>query len=61
MTPNDPIVSEVREAREKHAAQFGFDLKAIFDDIKKNQLASKHRYVHYPPRLLRASLSELNR
>ncbi len=50
MTTNDPIVSEVRTARDKHAAQFGYDLKEIFQDIKKQQKASGRKYVQYPSR-----------
>ena len=33
----DPIVAEVREVREKLAAKFGFDVKAIFADLRKRQ------------------------
>jgi hypothetical protein len=31
----DPIVAEVRAAREAIAAQFGYDLKAICDDARR--------------------------
>jgi len=33
----DPIVAEVRETREKLAAKFGYDVKAIFADLRKRQ------------------------
>ena len=33
----DPIVAEVREIREKLAAKFGFDVKAIFADLRTRQ------------------------
>ena len=33
----DPIVAEVREIREKLAAKFDFDVKAIFADLRKRQ------------------------
>jgi hypothetical protein len=33
----DPIVAEVRGIREKLAAKFGFDVKAIFADLRKRQ------------------------
>ena len=33
----DPIVAEVREIREMLAAKFGFDVKAIFTDLRKRQ------------------------
>ena len=49
-TTSDPIVSEVRAARDKHAAQFGYDLKKIFRDIKARQETSGRDYVKYPSR-----------
>ena len=33
----DPIVEEVREAREEYAAGFGYDLDAIFEDLRIQQ------------------------
>ena len=51
MTTNDPIVSEVRAVRDKHAAQFGYNLKEIFRDIKKKQKASGRKYVQYLSRV----------
>ena len=50
MKMNDPIVPQVRTARDKHAAQFGYDLKEIFRDIKAQQQMSGRKYVRYPSR-----------
>lgn len=50
MTADDPIVAEVRATRDKHAAQFGYDLDAIFRDIREKQKASGREYVTFPPR-----------
>jgi len=33
----DPIVEEVRREREKLAAQFDFDVDAIFEDLRNRQ------------------------
>lgn len=41
----DPIVDEVRRARDAHAARFGYDLDAIFRDIKEQERASGLRFV----------------
>jgi len=41
----DPIVSEVRRARERLAARFGFDVKAIFDDLRNRQTMLGNRLV----------------
>lgn len=41
----DPIVDEVRRARDAHAARFGYDLDAIFRDIKEQERQSGLRFV----------------
>ena len=46
----DPIIAEVRAARDEHAARFGYDVKAIFRDIQARQSASGRTYVRYPAR-----------
>lgn len=46
----DPIVEEVRKIREEHAARFGFDLKAIYDDLKKTEKQSERNIVSLPPK-----------
>jgi len=33
----DPIVREVREARQKHAARFDYDLAAICRDLREQE------------------------
>ena len=47
---NDPIVEEVRTVRNEHAKKFNFDLNAIAADLKKQQKASKRKFVTLPPR-----------
>ena len=49
-TANDPIVAEVRAARDKHAARLGYDIKDIFRDLRARQAASGRKYVRYPSR-----------
>lgn len=34
---NDEVVDEVRAIREGHAAKFGYDLRAIYEDIKRSE------------------------
>ena len=48
--PNDPLVDEVRAARQKHAAQFSYDLNEIFRDIQAQQQSSGRKFVRYPAR-----------
>jgi hypothetical protein len=41
----DPIVEEVHRTREKLAAEFDFDVKAIFADLRKRQTSLGDRLV----------------
>jgi hypothetical protein len=41
----DPIVAEVHRIREKLAAQFNFDVEAIFADMQNRQVALGSRLV----------------
>ena len=51
---NDPIVDEIRQYRDAHAARFNYDLKAIYEDIKRREKERDERtgrkFVSYPPR-----------
>jgi hypothetical protein len=44
----DPIVAEVRAARDRHAAMFNYDIHRIIEDIQQRQRASGRRYVRFP-------------
>ena len=46
----DPIVEEVRNARQKHAADFNYDLKKIAEDLNRKQEQSKRKTISYPPK-----------
>lgn len=46
----DPIIEEVRAIRDEYAAQFSYDVGAIFRDIRIRQEISTRSYVNYPPR-----------
>ncbi len=45
----DPIVEEVRKVRDEHAAKFDYDLRRIFEDIKKLEEESVREHVSLPP------------
>ena len=47
---DDPIIAEVRAARDAHAARFGYDAAEIFGDIRAMQDASGSEYVRHPAR-----------
>ena len=47
MTWSDPIVDEVRRARDAYAARFNYDLRAIFRDLKEQEKRSGRQIVSY--------------
>ena len=51
---DDPIVEEVRRAREAYLRQFNYDLEAIFRDLraKEKEHAEKgtHKIISLPPK-----------
>ena len=46
----DPIVAEVRQVREAHAAQFNFDLRAIYSALKEQEEQSQREKVSFAPK-----------
>ncbi len=44
----DPIVEEVRRARDAHAKQFNYDLDAIREDLRNREKASGQPTVSLP-------------
>lgn len=47
---SDPIVDEIREIRERLAARFGFDVRAIAEDARQRDAAGDRKVVRLPPR-----------
>lgn len=45
----DEIVEEVRAAREAYAAQFDYDLKRMFEDLKKKEQEHPERLAKIKP------------
>lgn len=46
----DPIVEEVRAAREAYAKRFNYDLRAIYLDLKKQEKKSGQKMLSLSPR-----------
>lgn len=46
----DPIVEEVRRIRDAHAQQFGYDMQAIYEDLKRFEREHNLELVSFPPR-----------
>lgn len=47
---HDPIVDEVRRARDEYARQFDYDLEAILRDIQRRQSVHGDNLVRRAPR-----------
>jgi hypothetical protein len=57
---DDPIVQNVREIRDAYAAEFNYDLNALYEDIKKQEQANQkphHRLT--PKRIACFSVAEI--
>lgn len=46
----DPVVEEVRAAREAYAASFNYDLAAMVADLRRRQAQEGRRVVSRPPK-----------
>jgi hypothetical protein len=46
----DPIVEEVRKVRDAHAAQFNYDLRAIYQALKQEEAESGRKFVKLSPK-----------
>jgi hypothetical protein len=57
----DQIVDEVRRIREEHAARFGYDVDAIYADLKRMEKESKDPRVSFGPRRVAKAPSPLHR
>ncbi|MDD5139828.1 MAG: hypothetical protein PHY43_06150 [Verrucomicrobiales bacterium] len=44
-TWEDPIVAEVRKAKEHLAAKFNFDIEAMLRDVQKREKTSGHKLI----------------
>ena len=51
---NDPVVAEVRKAREEYARQFNYDLHAMCEDLRREQERSGGPVVSFPKKRVRA-------
>jgi hypothetical protein len=51
----DEIVEEVRKARHEHAAALGFDLRRIYEDLKRHEQSCGRQVVTLASRPARQS------
>ena len=54
----DPIVAEVRQAREAYAKQFNYDVYAMVRDLQERQQKSGHAVVALPPKRIESIESD---
>jgi hypothetical protein len=57
----DPIVEDVHRTREKLAAEYNFDVKAIFADLRKRQASLGGRLVPQKKRAEPTAKADLSR
>ena len=56
---DDPIVEEVRQARQQHATKFNFDLQAIYQDLKQQEASWNLLEAPFTPKQEPSSLEPL--
>lgn len=49
----DPIIAELRRTRNRIAAEFNYDVRALFAPYKQMERESGATYVHRGPKLVR--------
>lgn len=49
----DPIIEEVRRVREDYARRFNYDLRAIAEDLRKQEQQHRDRLVSFPAKRVR--------
>ncbi len=54
----DPIVAEVRAAREAFAAKHNYDIDAMFAALKARENEDGRKRVSFPPRRLKKARSK---
>lgn len=55
---DDPIVEEVRKARDEYAKKFGYDLDAICQDLQEKQQQPDRKIVSFPPKRPKTTASQ---
>jgi hypothetical protein len=53
----DPIIAEVRKARDAYARKFNYDIKAMCRDLKKRQARNVNKVISLPPKRIKAAES----
>jgi hypothetical protein len=54
---DDPIVAEVRKARDEYARRFDYDLDAICRDLQQRQAQSGRKVVSFPPKRPKSAIA----
>jgi len=44
----DPILEDIHKYREEYAKSFNYDLKAMFEDLRKKQMSRGRKVVKLP-------------
>ncbi len=50
---HDPIVDEIRRIRQAYAKRFGFEIRAMVDDLRRKEQDHPDRLVSFAPKPVR--------
>jgi hypothetical protein len=46
----DPLIQEIRRIKEANAAKYGFNIRAMVEDMRRREKLSGRKVVTIPPR-----------
>ena len=52
----DPIIAEVREARDAYARKFNYNIKAMCLDLIKRQCQQVNKVISLPPKRIKVNV-----
>lgn len=53
----DPIIEEIQKIRQEHASKFGYNLKMIYEDLKKLEAECGYEIVRLTPKIKTSTLT----
>ena len=56
----DEIIEEIHRVREEIARKYNFDVRAMLEDLQKQQSESKREYVSYAPKKVKKKVLARN-
>ena len=56
----DEIIEEIHRVREEIARKYNFNVRAMLEDLQKQQSETRHEYVSFAPQKVKKKVSARN-